>query len=77
MAPPMPYRGYMPRRPFEGAAMINDDHSWACTQGKMDYDDIRSFAEPEVANYPELHNCSRFVGHISRGGLCGISLVGR
>jgi hypothetical protein len=43
----------------------------------MDHDDIRSFAEPDVANNPELHNSSGFDDSVSRDGFCGISLVGR
>jgi hypothetical protein len=43
----------------------------------MDHDDIRSFAEPEVVNNPELRNCGSFGGDISRGRFCGIFLLGR
>jgi hypothetical protein len=43
----------------------------------MDHDDIRSFAEPDAANNPELRNCSGIDRNVSRGGFCGISPVGR
>src|SRR3984957_6837338 len=73
----MPYKDRMPQRASNGTAMINNSHSWAGRRGKMDHDDIRSFAEPEVANHLELRNCSCFRGDISRGCCCAISLVGR
>jgi hypothetical protein len=61
---------------FAALHRLNPNHCWDWRPGKIDHDDIRFFAEAEVANNPELRNCSCFGGSMSRGGCCGISLVG-